>query len=75
MEDGQEMEFHSQHLTNINISRGYRTIKSADGLSVKKEFNGTEVLTIVCAPKVIKDAVMESNRKVIDSLINNEYGT
>jgi hypothetical protein len=74
LDDSDEpIEFYPLHEVHISITRGYRDTNAHDTFmgNAIKEFNGIEAMLIVCAPKEIKEEIVEAAMKIIDRKINS----
>ena len=72
LDDSDEpIEFYPSGETYLSITRGYKDVISEDNpFGVIKEFNGVEVMLVICAPHQLKEAIVKAAMEIIDSKIN-----
>lgn len=75
LDDSDEpIEFYPLHEVHISITKGHRDSPTAQdtfmGFPVQ-EFNGVEVMLVICAPHELKEEIVEAAMKIIDKTINS----
>jgi hypothetical protein len=74
LDDSDEpIEFCPLHEVHISITRGHRdspTVQDTYMGYPLQEFNGVEVMLVICAPKEIKDEIVKAAMEIIDKNIN-----
>lgn len=75
LDDSDEpIEFYPPHEVHISITKGHKDSPTAQdtfmGFPVQ-EFNGVEVMLVICAPHDLKEEIVAAAMKIIDEKINN----